>query len=414
MRREARLRQQGVALLMVLIALTIIGAMTADLMEGNEVYLATTVNARDTLRAEYLARSGVNLSRLVLSFQRLLGNAVNFPFWQYTDLLVEMFTSDEGGGGLADLAGLDLSGAEGLGLGIADSDLKVTVVDEDSKINVNVANEIGRGDKRQKMIEQLAALMAPPEYDRIFELSADGDVFFGRESVICEMVDWSDPDEDLCDNSGSEDRSVYQMMEPPYERKNAPYDSLDELFQVKGIGDDFWSAFVEPNADDPASRVMTVWGKGQVNVNTAPAQVLLPLVCMLSMDENGVSPCLDPQQLGNLLQIIQGVVFIRTLMPFSKTRDFVQAIESPERLFMTIPGFPILNKGQATQMFTTTSSVFSIIAEGRVGRVTKRIHVVVDMKGEDVLSMMATQSGAAGGGQSVAASGGKILYWRME
>ena len=161
------------ALLIVLITLMILGTMTADLMETNEVYLATTVNARDTVRAEYLARSGINLARLMLSFQKILGSSMNFPFWQYTDYVVEIFTG-EGGGMLSDMAGLDLSTVEGLGLGIEDSDLKVTVVDEDSKININMANSQGRAKMREHMMSQLMALVAPPEYDMLFERGVKG------------------------------------------------------------------------------------------------------------------------------------------------------------------------------------------------------------------------------------------------
>ena len=85
MKRRSHKSQRGVALLMVLIALTLLGSMTADLMENNEVYLATSVNAKDAKKAEYMAKSGVNLARLVLTFRELLGNTA-LPFWQYSDM----------------------------------------------------------------------------------------------------------------------------------------------------------------------------------------------------------------------------------------------------------------------------------------------------------------------------------------
>ncbi len=399
--------QRGVALLMVLIALTILGSMTADLMETNEVYLSTTVNARDATRAEYLARSGVNLSRLILSFQKLLGSTLNFPFWKYADLVIEMFVDSEGGGMLADLAGIDLGGVEGLGLGIKDADLKVTIIDEDSKINVNLANDMGRGNMRKRMIDQLMALMAHPVYDPLFDRVLKGGVTVMREDVVCELLDFADPDEDLCDLTGSEDPSYYQALSPPYERKNAPFDSLMELHLVRGIDDDFWSAFVEASIEDPDTRVMTIWGKGKVNVNTATTQTLMTLVCMLATDTSGMSPCGDPMQFTNLIQILQAVVFIRTFMPFSKARDFIAAIENPEqRLFLPLPGFPVANKRLARSVLTTKSTVFSVYAEGTVGRVTKRIHTVIDTKREDMLMLDPEET--------VGAAGGKILYWRME
>ncbi len=403
-RRKAR-KQRGVALLMVLVALTILGVMTVDLMETSNVYLATAVNSKNAVQAEYMARSGVNLSRLVLSFQRLLGNTVKFPFWEYADLVVEVFTDPEGGM-LGDLAGWDLSGVEGLGLPIEESELSVDILDEDSKLNINAANSTGRHRMRDVMFQQLGALMAPIEYDYIFDRDLKSGDSATREEIICEIMDWSDGDEDLCDLSGSEDPSYYQMLTPEYERKNAPFDSLLELHMVHGVDDDVYAAFVDPDPRDPKKRVMTVWGKGRVNVNTAPPQVLLPLVCMMATDETGISPCNDPMQLMNLLQILQGAVIMRQFMPFNRTSDFIAAIQSPERLFLSIPGFPLPASGELKKMLTTKSAVFSIYSEATVGKVTKRIHMVVDMKAEDTMMLEL--------GRTTSMAGGKVLYWRME
>ncbi len=151
---------------------------------------------------------------------------------------------------------------------------------------------------------------------------------------------------------------------------------------------------------------MTVWGRGKVNVNTAPSQVLLPLVCMLATDESGINPCLDPNQLMNLLQILQSAMLYRNLMPFNKAKDFIQVIENPQMMFLPLPGFPIVNKRFIRQVLTAQSTVFSIYAEAKVGKVKKRIHVVVDMKSEDTL--MTDQ------GNSLSMAGGKVLYWRTE
>ncbi len=50
--------------------------------------------------------------------------------------------------------------------------------------------------------------------------------------------------------AGAED-DVYSSFPDPYRIKNAPFDSLDELRLVRGVGDDFWSTFVEPNPTIP-------------------------------------------------------------------------------------------------------------------------------------------------------------------
>jgi general secretion pathway protein K len=411
-----------VALLLVLIALAVLGAMTVDLMQDDSVYVSAAANSRDSLKAEYLARSGVHLSRLMLSVQPLLGSAFNFPFWQYADVIMEPFSSpkaqaggaadeapadegDEGGGSmLEDMAGLDLSGAEGLGIPPGE-EFSVKIVDEESKIQVNVGADNRRA--RDIAVQQLLALTSPVQYDALFERASGDDQFFGRPEIICEMLDFADPDEDLCDGSGGEDATFYDNEQAPYLRKNAPYDSLDELHLVKGIGDDYWSAFVDPDPTDPERRVMTVWGKGRVNVNTASAQALWAEVCYLTADESGVGPCSDPVASLNLLQILQCVVTVRQIIPFGNVADFLAALENPqEKLFICpLPGVQFgAKKRAARKVLTTQSSVFSIYSEGRVGNARKRIHAVVDMEGLDVLDPT----------KSVSASGGKILYWRMD
>lgn len=409
MRRRRREKQQGVALLMVLIALTVLGTMTADLMESNEVYLATTVNARDGLKAEYMAKSGLNLSRLTLTFRELLGNSA-MPFWQYADMLVSSFTSS-GGGFLGDITGANLADVDGLGLeGVGeDADLKITIVDEDSKLNVNVANTFVKGNGKARMMYELGSLMGPQEFDPLFDESLGTGDLTTREEIIGEIIDFTDADEDMWDFSGNEDRSLYTSLEPPQERKNAPFDSLAELHLVSGFTDDLWSAFTDPKPDDPNARIMTVWGKGRVNVNTAPAPVLTAIVCDLMHGVEEPNPCIDPMVYLQVTALMTAIAQIRTYLPFSTVRDFTKVLENPEALGLIGAAGIVLSPAKKSvhrNMLTTRSTVFSIYSEATVGRVTKRIHMVVDMASETMLTLPDEET--------ISAAGGKVLYYRME
>ena len=409
-------KQQGMALLMVLIALTILGSMTADLLESNETYLATAVNARDAKQAEYLAKSGINLARLTLSFKDMLGKAANFPFWQYTDMIVPLFTSKDGGF-LGDFTGTSFDEDTGLGLkGLPDdADLQVTVVDEDSKVNINVSNENLRGSGASQMAKQLAMLIASEDYDLIFEDTTAADELVDREDIICEIIDFSDANEDLCDGSGSEDRSLYTSLEPEYERKNAPLDSLEEMHLINGVTDDFYAAFVDPKPEDPNARIMTAWGKGRININTAPKPLLTASVCDLASDDSGISYCDDIAGLQRVLGALYVADIVRSFMPFSNFNEFVSLVENPGKsvigalMGLDMPGVPLDRAKVAAQArgFTTTSTVFSIYATATVGKVTKRIHMVVDTKSADEI-MLAEEEKALG------LAGGKVLYYRME
>ncbi len=74
-RRPGRPDQRGAALLVVMVAIAILTALTVDLAYGTRVRLQIAANGRDELRAAYLARNAVNLSRLVLGFQQQIDQA---------------------------------------------------------------------------------------------------------------------------------------------------------------------------------------------------------------------------------------------------------------------------------------------------------------------------------------------------
>ncbi|MBN2716190.1 MAG: general secretion pathway protein GspK [Deltaproteobacteria bacterium] len=418
--------QRGMALIMVMIALIILTAMTADFMEGNKVYLQTAVNHRDAVKAEYLARSGVNLSRLLLSVQSLpmFKKALNFPFWQFADMILEPFSTHRGDGSLAEEAlGFSLDEAEGLGLPDGE-EFSLNIVDEESKLNLNLGAH-PTSPLKTLVFNSMMAMMEPEMYNSIFE----GDDYrdeVDREQVICEIFDWADPDEDACTGAAGEE-SYYSMTNPEYERKNAPFDSLEELHFVHGIGDDFWSAFVEPDPLDPATRTFTIWGPGKVNVNTAAPSTLVASLCMIATEPNGNNPCLNPYSpfVQNLVTLINNMINMRTFFPYSTVQEFIKGlenpIESPQNMLAVLmaaqtggpqlAGIQLANKQAANTLFTTKSQVFSIYSEGIVsnpltGETRKRIHAVVDIEPKEP-SMIDPS-------QSMAAAGGKVLYWRQE
>ena len=67
--------QRGVALILVLTTLAILTSIGVEFSFSTRVNLKLAENLRDELRAFYLARSAVNLSRLLLHFQKQLDGA---------------------------------------------------------------------------------------------------------------------------------------------------------------------------------------------------------------------------------------------------------------------------------------------------------------------------------------------------
>lgn len=62
--------RRGVALLMVVVAIAILTAVATEFAYNTRVDLELAANQRDEMRAEYLAKSGIALSRIVLHFQK--------------------------------------------------------------------------------------------------------------------------------------------------------------------------------------------------------------------------------------------------------------------------------------------------------------------------------------------------------
>jgi len=61
---------RGVALILVLTTIAILTSVGVDFSYSSRVSLKLAENLRDETRAYYLARSGVNLARLLLHFQK--------------------------------------------------------------------------------------------------------------------------------------------------------------------------------------------------------------------------------------------------------------------------------------------------------------------------------------------------------
>ncbi|HET9931790.1 MAG TPA: type II secretion system protein GspK, partial [Polyangiaceae bacterium] len=283
-----RRRRRGVAFIMVLGALTILTVMLTELQDESSAEFASALEARDALVAEYAARSAINLSRLLIATEPTIRTAVSpilgllfggqvpqIPVWNFADRMLGPFNDKSGGKDFSDFSGMDLS--LGKNLGFPGARFEVNIVDEDAKINVNAASR-GSTFGQQQLMTQLMALMAPAQYTPMFEKrDADGN-FSDRQNICAAIIDWVDPDQDtmLCDPTSQTAQSMppedsyYQNLKKPYQRKNAAFDSLEELRRVRGISDDYWNTFVDPDPAHPEKRLITVWGQSNaININSA-------------------------------------------------------------------------------------------------------------------------------------------------
>jgi general secretion pathway protein K len=121
------------------------------------------------------------------------------------------------------------------------------VVDEERKVNLNRANP--------QIVSRLLQQVSGLEKDQAEDL------------VYC-LIDWMDSDSFFGHPEYGAEASYYEGLPEPYTAKNSAYESMDELMLVKGM---------TPEVFERLRPYVTVYGSGQVNVNTASREVLAAL-----------------------------------------------------------------------------------------------------------------------------------------
>jgi general secretion pathway protein K len=426
--QKRRVEERGVAFIMVLGAIAVLVVLLAEFQDDAGAEFAAATAVRDGVQAEYFARSAVNLSRLLIAAEPTMRTAIaplfmfmkrtppQLPVWGYADRILGAFNDQEASHDFAGLGGFDLS--LGKNLGLKGGRFEVVIIDEDSKINVNMgaSNEIAH----IRLAKQLMSEMAPIQYNPLFEQRDSTGNYNDRLSTCSAIIDWADPDEQLfsCDTTNAPSSNAvedgwYQLLAKPYRRKNAPYDSLEELHMVRGVSDDFWSTFVDPEPTDPRKRQMTVWGQGTVNVNSANPLTLYALVCSGAPTAD---LCTDPTQMQMFVMgvtMAQGIAMGAPI--FGKAADFIQMMKGqgdigPIMAAMGLKPVKFQSESEFAKSIATESKVFSVYAVGVVKgykRETRvRIHTVVDFGSTPPLTSTAGAASAAAAASAAPASGG--------
>lgn len=416
--RRAKRSREGIALILAMTAIAVLGVMLADMHESTSTSFVVATNQRDTLRAEYLAKSSIDLTRMLVMrepqvravvtvmYAPLMGRAPpQLPIWKFADALLGPFCNPEGDSGGLDAAGIDSGAVEGLG-DIGGS-CSVMSVAENSKTNVNDPLNLEAIAARQSMAMQVFAMVggyqSPSAYDPLFERRDNEGQFNTRLDIISALADWWDTDQERTQfdpgaatvTSGGGEDEIYRRYRDPYVIKNAPFDSLEEVRLVRGVSDDFWATFVQPDPDDLSKDQLTIYGSGAVNPNEAPPLVLLSRLCSF----RGVTEqplCADPLEAAKFIQLVNTARMMFANVPFfTRSGDFMNFVEGrggPKDLYPVLLGFlgpesplifrpvtiPADQRGPVDGAFVTAARILTIQGEGRVGRVRVRIRTVAN------------------------------------
>jgi general secretion pathway protein K len=256
-------RQNGFAVIIALIAITVLSILAAAFAYSMKVETKLAANANSEEQLLWLGRSGVEYARWILSQQVAIAAE---PF----DSLNQKWAG--GPGSLVEsnsvLAGISLDNFP-----VGDGTVSLKIIDLERKANINTANATE--------IQQALTLMGVDASDI---------------SVVSDSIqDWIDAD-DVPRVAGAES-DYYQGLTPPYYAKNAPIDDLSELLLVRGIADHpemYWGGSATnhqgatfqhklglgtapgeaPDYPFGLVNLFTAISSGKINVNTADADVL--------------------------------------------------------------------------------------------------------------------------------------------
>lgn len=334
------------ALMVVLWVLAFLGVVFTAFTFSMRTELAAAGNFREEAEAYYLAEAGVHRAAAgIINAERYVP-----PDSLQYDSLTETWHTNP--------AAYD-------GVPLGRGRYWVTVTDEESKIPLNNATD--------------AVLR------RLFSNSGVSDE--RRLSTIVDSIqDWRDSDK-LHRLSGAED-DYYLALPVPYRAKNGNFETIDELLLVKGMTPEILYGNItnqhrraEVQGQQPlepqlasgeylgVARHLSVFGAGQVNVNTAGPEVLMALGLSsveveLVLERRAQTPFASVGHLTNLLISVGG----GGRQGFRRVPKGQPAPENPQRLLAALP-----------QMGTVVSRHFTVEAAASVegSRFVARVHATL-------------------------------------
>lgn len=397
---RGRRREKGVALILVVTSIAILLAVAVDFQYNSTVDLQLAANARDELRADYLARSAVNTSRLLLHFQKQvdgqanmlgpllsqlgmggMGGSINLRLWDIVPVdnsLFDILLGASKKGGFAPAArGGEQVGDKELGqssFGDFEGGFHAEISDEEQKINLNRLN-IGAVNGQAPM-QQALALFADPRFEFVFEKADANGVKLTAQEVLIALHDWIDERDTQAslnvtgtgdpfpDGFGDENRNYSSRYPFRYRAKNAQFISLDELYQVDGVSDLFMSAFRDRLTVYPDKNRL-------LNINTNDQ--LQQYLNVVSVAANPNDPKLKTPAV--IESILQEIAYSKLMMPFlgMSASAFVGIVERN--------GVAVRQEVKANvnsnRWITDKSETFTLKATGQAGKVTKTVTAVV-------------------------------------
>ncbi|MGO9606741.1 MAG: type II secretion system minor pseudopilin GspK [Candidatus Binataceae bacterium] len=296
--------ERGIALLVVMMGVALMTLIVFDFSMTASLGFLSAANQANEVRAYYLARSGVGVGLGLLA----------------EDSRLEMQTQQQGTLPYDSL--LDVWATPFPPMNVDGGTASVAIVDEARKLNIN-----------QLVAVTASGTQVNPFYAAVFERLFT--ILGISPDIIPAIVDWIDPDSST--SPGGAEMDYYMRLTPPYAPRDGFMPTIGDLKLVRGIDDATFNRLLP---------FLTVAPENQVNVNTAPPEVLAAL-----------SPNLFANQ-----DLVKAIVIARMIRPFSNMTDVGN-----------IPGMGEYIT-QLSALFTTRSKYFTINGMGTYAGSRKLVH----------------------------------------
>ena len=367
--RASEEKSKGIALLIAIFMTAMLLLFMSDMIVNSTVEVKLAAANRDNVKAEYVAKSGVNFASFLI--------AVDFAgdLYQY-DLSKDAVLPADGpqdpwgylngfpiGGDSAELInafqeGFDLSKLSDdrvlSKLKDLDGQFTLVVSDEMSKINVNYC-AVGQGIKCTTML--LALMSCPAESDYL-----ENKKLVAKE-IVAHIRDWADTDSNVEPASGASSESdPYADRDPKVFPKNAYFDTIEELKLIPGWDDELHEIFSPYLTVYPMPSQTARQSDLNVNLNSADRSLLA---------------CLLPKSATDCAELSAGY--------YDTLGESIPA-NSPDGLRNVLSRYFCESRSEVVKQFSQRSDVYRINVTATVGDQTRTISAVVERGPADEIS----------------------------
>jgi len=331
--------KQGSALIIVLWIVIILSLIVGSFSFEAQIQSRITSFYRKRDKADAIALSGIQVARLLIAKSKKINPNMS------DEEAISIAIEKEDDIWFPDAKDLAMNNSVIVEKEIAGGTLKLHITSERSRRNVN--------------------RLKADDWERIFELTNVPEDMWPE--LIDSFSDWLDKD-GITRIDGAESDDYYMNLEEPYQARNGYLDSVGELLLIKGFSRALVYGGIMPDSENDIEPVMfdgfadmlTVYGDGKVDVNTASTRVLMTL------------PEVDDLVAGSIIEEREG--FFSDIEeieaePFKDESDFLARLELPNSVKSYI---------------TTQSGTYRITSEGTMGNITRSIWCVANYKNNKI------------------------------